>query len=249
MNTAEQYDTFSADYHWLYSDQGLSGERALAENGDVLSVAGPGIKILDCSCGIGIFAIALARRCYAVCGADGSRGMIEQAILASKKAGIDVSLQCCAWSDLPDRFEERFDLVFCLGNAIGHVPNREEMVRSLCGMRAVLADGGKLVLDSRNWELIRNVRARFTNYPWRERAGKRCLPIHIWNFPETFGEAHTIDVTLVFDGGANASIRSYPVVYYPFRFEDLVERLRYAGFTEIQTDFREDQPAYRVIAS
>jgi glycine/sarcosine N-methyltransferase len=249
MNSAEQYDTFAADYHWLYSDYGLSGARTLAENDDVLTAAGSGAALLDCACGIGISTIALARRGYAVCGSDGSRGMIDQALLASGKAEVNVPFKQCSWADLPDQFAERFDLVFCLGNAIGHLHGREEMVRSLCGMRAVLRDGGKLVLDSRNWELIRRVRARFTHYPWRERAGQRCLPIHVWNFPESFDEAHTIEVTFVFDSGSDASIRSYPVVYYPYRFEELAERLRSAGFSKIQTDFREEQPAYRVIAA
>jgi SAM-dependent methyltransferase len=249
MSTAQQYDTFSSDYHWLYSDQGLSGARTLAENDDVLTAAGPSAKILDCACGIGIFVIALARRGYAVCGSDGSQGMIDQALFASRKATLDVPFRRCDWADLPDQFAERFDLVFCLGNAIGHVRNRDEMVRSLCGMRAVLRDGGKLVLDSRNWELIRKVRPRFTNYPWRERDGQRCLPIHIFSFPENFGEAQTIEVTLVFDTGESASVRSYPVVYYPYRFEELAERLRCAGFNEIQSDYSEDQPSYRVIAS
>jgi glycine/sarcosine N-methyltransferase len=249
MNTADQYDAFAADYHWLYSDYGLSGARALAENNDVLTAAGPKAKILDCSCGVGIFAIALARRGHAVCGSDGSRGMIDQALLSTREANIHVPVKQCEWADLPDQFAERFDLVFCLGNAIGHVRNREEMVQSLSGMRDVLRDGGKLVLDSRNWELIRRVRARFTNYPWRERSGRRCLPIHIWSYPEDFGEAHTIEVTLVFDTGESASIHSYPVVYYPFRVEELTERLRCTGFREIQTDFNEQQPGYRVIAA
>lgn len=249
MNTAEQYDAFAADYHWLYADYGLSGARALDENKDVLTAAGPKAKILDCSCGVGIFAIALARLGHEVWGSDGSRGMIDQALPAAREANVEVSLQRCAWADLPNQFAERFDLVFCLGNAIGHVRNRDEMVESLRAMRAVLKDGGKLVLDSRNWELIWNRKTRFTNYPWRERSGQRCLPIHIWNFPDKFGDAQTIEVTLVFDTGESASIRSYPVVYYPYRFDELAERLRCAGFSDIQTDFREERPAYRVVAA
>lgn len=249
MNSAEQYDAFAADYHWLYSDEGLRGARGLAENNDVLTAAGPNAKILDCTCGVGIFAIALAQRGNAVWGSDGSTGMVDQAILAAREANVNLPLQQCEWADLPNQFAERFDLVFCIGNAIGHVRNGEEMVQALRGMRSVLREGGKLVLDSRNWELIRRVRARFTNYPWRERAGQRCLPIHIWSYPENLNDAHTIEVTLLFDTGVSASIRSYPVVYYPYRFDELAERLRSAGFSDIQSDYAEDEPSYRVIAA
>jgi hypothetical protein len=116
-------------------------------------------------------------------------------------------------------------------------------------MRAVLKPGGKLVIDSRDWEQLRKEKIRFTPYPqWRERAGQRCLPLYIWNFPERFEDAHTIEVVLLFDSGGNVSLRSYPIVYYPFHFEELVERLRCAGFSAIDR-FGECEGEYRVIAS
>jgi hypothetical protein len=125
------------------------------------------------------------------------------------------------------------------------------MFRSVQGIRAVLSSGGKLVIDSLNWEQIRKEKTRFTPYPWRERAGQRCLPIYVWNFPERFEDAHTIEVLLVLDSGGKVSIRSYPIVYYPFRVEELIERLRSAGFTNIHIQNRvsENREDYRLIAS
>src|SRR5271157_3660432 len=149
MTPAQQYDTLSTDYHWLYSDYVLSGKMALDDNGDVLALADLKASILDCSCGIGTFAIALAKLGYEVSGSDGSQGMVDQAILAARQADIDLPLKCCTWEDLPVHVAGPFDLVFCLGNAIGHTRNGEEMLRSLQGMRAVLRSGGKLVIDSR----------------------------------------------------------------------------------------------------
>src|SRR5262249_6775315 len=135
------------------------------------------------------------------------------------------------------------------GNSIGHTSNGAEMLRSLGGMRGVLRNGGKLVIQLRNWEQLRKERTRFTHFQWRERRGHRCLPLYVWTFPEKFEDAHTIEVVLVFDSGGKVSIRSYPIVYYPFRFEDLIERLRCAGFTDIRSAFSESGPEYRVIAS
>ncbi|MGB6829952.1 MAG: class I SAM-dependent methyltransferase [Terracidiphilus sp.] len=244
-----QYDEFAVDYHWLYSDYVSSGKPALAEHEDVLREAGSKVRILDCSCGIGGFAIALAKLGYGVSGSDGSPGMIEQADLAARNANVDIPLKCCTWEELPAHVTGPFDLVFCLGNAIGHTRNREEMFRSVQGMRAVLRSGGKLVIDSRNWEQIRKEKSRFTPYQWRERAGQRCLPIYIWNFPERFEDAHTIEVLLVFDCDGKVSVRSYPIVYYPFRVEELIEHLRRAGFTNIQNRFSESGEGYRLVAS
>ena len=244
-----QYDDFAVNYHWLYSDYVASGEPYLKEHEDVLKDAGPGARILDCSCGMGTLPIALAKLGYEVSGSDGSLGMIEQSAQAIRKANAEVPLKCCTWEDLPAHFATPFDLVFCLGNSIGHTRNGEEMLRSLQGIRAVLRSGGKLVLDSRNWEQLRKEKIRFTPYPWRERAGQRCLPIYIWNFPERFEDPHTIEVLLIFDSDGKVSVRSYPIVYYPYRVEELTERLRCAGFANIQNRFSENREGYRVVAS
>jgi glycine/sarcosine N-methyltransferase len=244
-----QYDDFAVNYHWLYSDYVSSGKPALEQNEDVLNDAGPRARILDCSCGIGTFVIAMAKLGYEVSGADGSPGMIEQADLAVRDANVGVPLKCCAWEDLPAHVPGPFDLVFCLGNSIGHTRNGEEMFRSVQGMRAVLRSGGKLVIQSLNWEQLRKEKARFTHFQWRARAGQRCLPIYVWNFPERFEDAHTIEVLLVFDSDGKVSMRSYPIVYYPFRVEELIERLRSAGFANIQNKFSENGEGYRVIAS
>jgi SAM-dependent methyltransferase len=245
----QQYDAFSEDYHWLYSDSALCGKLALEENDDVLTEAGLKARILDCSCGIGTLAIPLAKLGYDVSGSDGSPGMVEHAIFAASDAGLNIPLSCCTWEDLPAHFTDHFDLLFCIGNSIGHTRNKEEMIRSLEGMRAVLRNGGKLVLQSRNWEQLRKEKKRFTHFQWRERGGQRCLPLYVWTFPEKFNDAHTIEVVLVFDSGGKVSVRSYPIIYYPFHVEELIERLRCAGFTEIRNGFSEASAEYRVIAS
>jgi SAM-dependent methyltransferase len=249
MSTKSQYDGFAVDYHWLYSDNALTGKPALDQNDDVLRDAAPKSRILDCTCGIGGFAIALSKLGYEVSGSDGSPGMVEQANLAVRNAGVDVPLKCCTWEELPAHFTDPFDMVFCLGNAIGHSRNGEEMLRSVKGMRAVVRSGGKLVIDSRNWDKLTTEKTGFTHYDWRERAGQRCLPIYVWNFPEKFEDAHTIDVLLVFDSGDKASIRSYPIVYYPFHVEELIENLKGAGFSNIQNRLSANGMDYRVIAT
>jgi hypothetical protein len=37
---------------------------------------------------------------------------------------------------------------------------------------------------------------------------------------------------------------SHPIVYYPFRHEELMERLRRAGYTNIQNRFSENREGY-----
>ncbi|HEX4037108.1 MAG TPA: hypothetical protein VHX37_03540 [Acidobacteriaceae bacterium] len=56
-------------------------------------------------------------------------------------------------------------------------------------------------------------------------------------------------MVLIVEAGKDISIRSYPIVYYPFHLEDLIGRLRRAGFREIETKASENKTSYRVIAS
>jgi len=205
--------------------------------------------ILDCSCGIGTFPVALARRGFKVTGSDASEGMIEQARSAVATAGLKIPLICSTWEELPNNLADHFEIVFCVGNSICHCRNKDEMLRSLEGIRRVLTEDGKLVIQSRNWEYLLQKKERITCFQWRERAGERCLPIYIWNYPSSFDAEHTIEIILVFDADGQASIRSYQISYYPFRFEQLLECLKSVGFAECHSNYDKNTAEYRVIAS
>ena len=60
----QQYDQFSSDYHWLYSDEVLAGKHF--QFNDLLKSIPQNSMILDCSCGIGQNTIALAEKGFRV---------------------------------------------------------------------------------------------------------------------------------------------------------------------------------------
>ncbi len=244
--TCRQYDAFAPDYHWLFS--GAECEPFFETHDELLGSLEPGAKILDCSCGIGMQAVALARKGYKVWAADASAGMVAEARRRAGEAGVAIPIARCGWEELAGRFAERFDLAFCCGNSIGHCCSEEEMIRALRGMREVLAEDGKMVLDSRNWEKLRQEKPRFSVLALREREGKKCIPLYVWNFPEKWEEAHVVVVVLVFEEGGRTWHRSYPITYYPFRADELMRRLKTAGFAEAESDYEEAKDDYRALA-
>jgi len=248
MGAHDQYDSLAEDYDWLFSDRTLTGEPQVGELQPILERLPPGARILDSACGTGLVAFALARHGFRVRGTDASVGMITSSRRNATGAAIQVPFDPCRWEDLPGPIDERFDLVLCGGNAIGHCRDEAEMLRSLRGLRRVLADGGLLVVDSRNWEKLRRERVRFTHFGQRLRDGIRCVPVYVWTFPEEPTAPHTIDVLLVLEQGGNITLRSYPITYYPFRYDELAARLTRAGFTDLETDFAADQATYHVVA-
>jgi hypothetical protein len=226
----------------------LSGEPFIEDFKAVLASLRSDAEILDCACGIGVHALALARCGYSVRGTDASPGMIDQARLRARAEAPDVQFMTCSWDKLPENLDQRFDLAFCYGNAIGHCKNADEIVASLRGIKAVLKPGASLVLDSRNWERLRSEKPRFTPMRMRIRHGKRCIPLYVWSFPRRWRDPHVIDLVLLFLEEERVWHRHYPITYYPFRYKDLVGRLREAGFRRVDSDYDSAKGSYTVIA-
>ena len=248
MNNGDQYDAFAADYDWLFSDTKLSGDPQIEELMPILAAFNKP-HILDCACGTGLAALALARRGYEVLGTDASSGMVVIARGHAAEQKQQVPFEVCRWEFLPATIQEPVDLVICLGNALGHCRDEHEMLRSLQGMRAVLREGGRLVIDSVNWEKLHADRVRFTHFGLRERAGIRCIPLYVWNFGREFHDPLVVEVVLVFEQQGKVRLQTYDIAYQPFHTEQLHSLLEQAGFSNLTTDWTSQAHSYRVAAS
>ncbi len=244
----QQYDQFSLDYHWLFSDRVLSGEPFLEQYKNLLESLPSDSKILDCACGIGTDALTLARRGFSVQGTDSSLGMVEQARERARYEELDISFTHLSWTDLTKAFRQEFDVVFCTGNAIGHCRDKEEMLASLRGIRGTLKKKGLLVLDSRNWEKLHAEKPRFTTFGVRVRNGVRCIPLYVWNFPCQWQDEHLIEVVLIFEEDGRVYQRHYSITYHQISHLELCDRLKEVGFKNIQSDFKKDKYSYIIKA-
>jgi hypothetical protein len=182
--------------------------------------------------------LALTRHGYEAVGTDASTAMIGQATTHAAREALSPTLSVCAWHDLPQRFDPGFDLVFCGGNSIGHCRDETEMVVSLAAMRSVLKPGRRLMVETRDWEMLLAERIRFTCFGPRERDGRRCVPLYVWNFVEDPEASVVIEVVLPIESEGRVTLRSYPIVYHPFTLAQLTSRIRKAGFKDVQTEPR-----------
>lgn len=245
------YDTIAEDYHWLVPDELLSGEAFVERHADLLSALPTNAYILDCACGIGIDAIALARHGYEVRGSDASERLVAEARRRARQTGVEVPFVVCSWEELPERFgSERFDLVLCTGNSVSHSPGAGAMLRSFKAMREVLKNGGTLIVDSRNWEKLREQRPRVSVADHVvERDGTRCVPVYLWSFPACWEEPHVVDLALLFlDEEGGVTYRLHRLAYRPFRVAEVSGCLEEAGFAEVLTDYDRDADRYEVRA-
>ncbi len=247
-NGSDQYAAFAADYEWLFSDATLSEDPRVEALEPILAALGKP-RILDCACGTGLAALALARRGYEVLGTDASSNMVMRARGHAAERNLPVPFEVCAWEFLPATIQKPVDLVICLGNALGHCRDESEMLRSLQGMRAVLREGGRLVIDSLNWEKACADRVRFTPYTPRERGGVRCIPLYVWNFGRELRDAVLVEVVLVLEEQGSVRLRTYDIAYQPFDHGQLDSLLLQAGFSDLKCDWTPQAYSYRVVAS
>ncbi len=255
----EEYGDLARDYEWLFGDEVVGrqgrfgatspGSRELLE--EAVGALRPGAAILDCACGIGADAAALADRGFAVTATDASAAMVAQARRRAAERGLRLTIRRARWPDLPRRAPGPFDLAVCLGNAIVHADGAAGRAAALAGIRQVLRPGGIVVVDSRNWELLHDRRPRIVPAGQvRERNGTRCVSLYIWTLPERFGDTCRAEIVLLFEqADGSVTHRRHVLDFRPFRHDDLTGALAAAGLTVLADSFRADSPFYAIAAA
>jgi glycine/sarcosine N-methyltransferase len=250
------YVDLAYDYQWLFPDEVTGSFGATSPGSQALIEAAvkrlrPGAPVLDCACGIGSDAMALARKGFAVTATDGSPAMAAEARRRSERHGIGLTVAHSQWQDLPQLTSGPFELVTCLGNSLVHAGSSISRVAALEGMKKVLGPKGMLIVDSRNWELLYRSRPRIV--PARkaiERNGLRCNSLYIWTIPDAFEAPCTAEIVLIFeDPEANLTHRRYVLNFTPFRHGELADDIRSAGFTVRDDSYREDGNFYSIAAT
>jgi ubiquinone/menaquinone biosynthesis C-methylase UbiE len=259
MRVDDFYTDLAHDYEWLFPDEaigsrGAVGATSLGSTGlleRLLKTLPPGARVLDCACGVGADAIALARRGFNVTAADGSASMVAEAKRRSRQFGVNIDIVQSRWQDLPERVPGAFEFALCLGNSMVHTETKSNMISSLEGISKVLSPGGILVVDSRNWENLYQSKPRIVTSPYViERQGIRCASLYIWTIPDDFQQPCRAEIVLLFeDAGSAVTHRRYVIDFTPFRRADLVDAIQSAGLTVIGDSYQPDNPFYAVAAA
>lgn len=155
-------------------------------------MAHPSSRILDCSCGGGTEAVALARLVPdgEVVGSDLSVEMVTAGAERAASSGIaNVAFFQADVIDLPASFEEQFDFVYCAFSFHHYT----EPILALREMRRVLRPGGRaLIVDAGPWwmKAIGSPIAKWADPGWvsfytgeelRDLAGEASFAEFYWN--------------------------------------------------------------------
>lgn len=143
MNGHEAYDRLAPHYRAYARARAAYLE---AVDRYVIENAPQGARLLDVGAGDGVRAAAIARAIAAshVVLCEPSERMASLCRLQSV-----ARVWTHAAENLPQG-EERFDVVTCLWNVLGHLPDRDARRKALAGMQRLLAPGGRIFCDVNN---------------------------------------------------------------------------------------------------
>lgn len=197
-----------------------------------LAGLGPGARVLDAACGVGIDAASLARRGFRVVAADASEAMVAR---ARGRLGAGIPVVCCRWEDLPTEVPGPFDAVLCTGSSLAHAPDAVARREALAAFAAVLAPGGALILDAQDWEVVHAAGSRLDPDPLVvERDGVRCTRTYRWEVPAALHAVHRLTIELALDDGASLRHSRHTVALHPFTTAELEADLAATGFTAVE---------------
>jgi ubiquinone/menaquinone biosynthesis C-methylase UbiE len=117
-------------------------------------------RILDCACGTGRDLHLLHDAGYEVWGSDISHAMLTQARENLASLGVTVPLTRADFRSLPFR-RHHFEAVLCLTTSLPHLLDERQVVGTLQGIKAMLRDGGIVVLSQGLSDRILDQRPRF----------------------------------------------------------------------------------------
>jgi SAM-dependent methyltransferase len=109
---------------------------------------------LDCACGPGRHAMALAQRGFDVMGLDASPEMIERARLLAQAEKLDVPFVEGKFEAIPEELHSRFDGLICLGNSLSAADD-EDTLREVVGQfAAALKPGGVAITQTVDFSVV-----------------------------------------------------------------------------------------------
>jgi SAM-dependent methyltransferase len=246
------YDELAEVYEWLISDAKLTPAGFAEAFADVIGVLPPNARVLDCSCGTGQLAVGLGGLGLQVVATDASAAMVARTERLAEKTGASVLTMRADWEELPDHFEDgTFDMVFCVGNSLHHAEGVRGRVAALESIARLLRSGGRLVLASRNWELVRAKGSRLEiSERMVHRDGRDGVVIYRWEIAPSWEQEHHIEIAVArLEADGTVEVCSELLSSWPYRYDELVSELRGVGLTVETSTFDPSAENYVVVAT
>lgn len=113
----------------------------------------PESTVLDMGCATGGYAMALAERGHRVTAADLDEDMVQQLVRESERRQLKIKALTMDLRNI-SQMTETYDLIYCIGNTLVHLEDLSEVRHFVKGAYDLLKPGGKLVIQSVNYDRV-----------------------------------------------------------------------------------------------
>lgn len=230
MSDVPLYDAFAADYdRFVDWPARLAFEMPFFR--DLLGQRGAR-SVLDVAGGTGQHAIALTAEGYDVTTADISAGMVAAARENAVRAGVRLRVVQAGFGELAAKVGGRYDAVLCLGNSLPHALTPEALDEALADMAALVAPGGVVVVQNRNFDRVLARRERFM--PAQEgRAGEaEWLFFRFYDYDEPLLRFNVVRLRRT--GEEPWAARVDATLLRPWRHDDIAASMGRAGLIRLR---------------
>ena len=235
---AQQYAGFYADWDAASRSEGEFLRALLRAKG-----VADGASVLDCACGIGTQAIALAALGYRVAASDISAGELEEAKRLAAERNVDLCFRQADFRALDEAFSERFDAVIAMDNALPHMLTGGDLAAAVRSMANRLRGGGLFVASIRDYDaILREKPAYSPPYIHKTDKGQRVL-FQTWDWTD---DIYNFTQYIIDDEGT-PRVSRFECAYRAVRREELTALLRENGCGAVCWKMPEETGFYQPI--
>ncbi|ERI92645.1 methyltransferase domain protein [Clostridiales bacterium oral taxon 876 str. F0540] len=187
-------------------------------------------KVLDLACGTGSYAVALAQKGHRVDGIDLNEEMIA---LAKGKGGLFANFKVGDMTKFHETFlSEKYDMIYCIGNSIVHLKNKEKIEKFIKDIYKSLNDEGTLIIQTVNYDRIINQNIK--SLPTIDRSEKGVKFVRNYNYKENEEKVEFQTDLIIFDNNKEEKYNN-SVDLIALRKNELEEMFKKAGFKSIES--------------
>lgn len=195
-------------------------------------------KVLDLACGTGTYSIALAQKGHRVDGIDLGEDMIAQ---AKGKGGLFADFVVGDMMKIKNIFlEKKYDFIFCIGNSLVHLKNKERIEILIQDVFDMLIDEGALVIQIINYDRV--IKNNVISLPTIDRYDKGIKFIRNYNYRKDEDKIEfKTELIISKDGKTERFENSIDLI--ALKMEEIKAMFEKVGFKDIEVfgDFTEEQ--------
>ena len=239
-NLASHYDKLFLDWHAATQEQAIMLDKIFQAQGFDRSA-----QILDCACGIGTQTLGLAALGYPVTASDLSQGALAEAKQKAADNNLAVRFEQADFCDLSKVFDEQFDIVIAMDNALPHMLSDKALDTAVESILGQLRPGGMFVASIRDYDALLTEKPPYSPPYIHKTAQGQRVSFQTWTWD---GDRYKL-IQYIIDDETNLQIEKFECEYRAVRREELTAQLLSHGCRDAVWHFPEETGFYQPIVT